>query len=161
MKCTKKPFLFLMPKPSSEVSPSFGGFSPSHLFSSLHQKLLTISLFGFQSMPIPSQKKKKQAGNLPLFLMKTGKGIKTLMVTRPHQKILLLNNYCTSTSINCPLLVLRIWRRSPQITHTVSEAPLPPVRSELGEGSQGEAGYAESALRRYWRRTGCGVIPHT
>lgn len=140
MKCTKKPFLFLMPKPSSEASPSFGGFSPSHLFSSLHQKLLTIILFGFQSMPIPSQKKKKtNAGNLPLFSMKTGKGKKTLMVRRPHQKILLLNNNCTSTSVNSPLLVVRLWRRSPQITHTVSEAPLPPVRSELGEGSQGEA----------------------
>lgn len=56
------------------------------------------------------------------------------MVTRPHQKLFLVNNYCISTSVNCPPLAIRLWRRSPQITHTVSEAPLPLLRSELVEG---------------------------
>jgi len=57
------------------------------------------------------------------------------MLTRPHQKLFLLNNYCTSTKENCPLLAARLWRRSSQITHAASEAPLPPVTSEPGEGA--------------------------
>lgn len=135
--------LFLMPEQWSEAQVL--AVSPSHLFSSLHQKLLIISLFGFKS--IHSQKIK--SWKFAIVLDEDRQRGKDSVVVRSHQMLFLLNNCYTSPSVNCPHLAAKLWRRSPQITHTVSETPLLLVRSGLGEGNWSEANYGDTALRTY------------